>query len=114
MFALTPMNDLRYAFRQLLKNPGFTAVAVLALALGIGATTAIFSVVNTVLLNPIPGPEPERLVQIAERNYTQGNFSDQNNKPFFVGVSPPVLEALLANQQLFTGLTWADGGQLAR
>src|SRR6266516_2964294 len=108
------MQEFRYTLRLLLRDPGFTAVTVSTLALGIGATTAIYSVVNTVLLNPIPGPEPERLVQIAERNYTRGNFSDQNNKPFFVGLSPPVLEALLANQQLFTGLTWADGGQLAR
>jgi len=58
------MNDLKFAFRQLTKNPGFTVVAVLTLALGIGATTAIFSVVYAVVLRPLPFTESERLVAL--------------------------------------------------
>ena len=59
--------DLRYAVRQLRHSPGFTAVAVLSLALGIGANTAIFSLINTLFLRMLPVREPERLVQLFSR-----------------------------------------------
>jgi hypothetical protein len=60
------LTDLRYAIRMMLKSPGFTAVVVITLALGIGANTAIFSVVEGTLLRPLPFPHAEELVRLYE------------------------------------------------
>src|SRR6478672_10881823 len=68
----TLLADVRHSIRVLIKSPGFTIVAILALALGIGANTAIFSVIDRVLLAPLPFPESERIMRIA-RKFPNGN-----------------------------------------
>jgi len=87
----TLLKDLRYGFRGLLKRPGFTAIVIITLALGIGASTAIFSVVNSVVLRRLPYKDADRIVAIPELNadgkraqVTAANFYDwrQQNTVF--------------------------------
>ncbi len=87
-------HDFRHGMRGLARSPGFSATAVIVLALGIGANTAIFSVLNTVLLRPLPYREPERLVTVLER------LDKAISTP--VGYSPPDFAVLEREQRVFT------------
>jgi hypothetical protein len=98
-------NDVRYATRTLLKNPGFAVVAILTLALGIGANTAIFSVVNSVLLRALPFPEPDRIVRVwtstadePRSTHSAGDFMDlrqeQQSLQAIAGYRPIVFTAV--------------------
>src|SRR5215469_13792989 len=93
--------DLRYALRTFARNPGFAAVSVLALALGIGANSAIFTVVNSVLLQPLRFDHPEQLVIVRERNLKMGfpQFS----------MSPGNYLGYRDQNQSFTGLAVSGG-----
>ncbi len=99
------MNDFRFAFRQLQKNPGFTSVAVLSLALGIGANTAIFSFVNTILLRPLPYPNPGRLVQLFENNVVNGWHKN--------AIGAPVIAEWRKQATLFEGIAARGDGPYA-
>jgi predicted permease len=93
------MSELRYAIRQLLKSPGFTLVAILGLALGIGANVALFSVVNSVFLRPLPYSEPDRLVRLSSTSEAQ-NLTR-------VGFSYPRFLEVQQRQQVFSDLALA-------
>jgi putative ABC transport system permease protein len=97
------LQDVRYALRALRRSPGFTAVAVLTLALGIGATTAIFSVINATLLQPLPFPHPDRLVLIWE---TSGKGHDN-----WSSVSAPNFWDFERQSKSFEGMALSDGGR---
>ncbi len=75
--------DIRYAFRMLARNPGFAAIAIVALALGIGVNTAIFTVVNAVLLQPLPYPEPDRVVEL-DRQFPDGGRGNSISIPKYM------------------------------
>ena len=92
----TTLQDIRYGLRMLLKNPGFTAIAIVALALGIGANTAIFSVVSAVLLRPLPYPEPEQIVAIWSADATKPDNQSTFSFPDFAD--------LRAQNQVFSGV----------
>jgi len=95
------MSEVRYAIRQLLKSPGFTLVAILGLALGIGANVAFFSVVDTVFLRPLPYREPDRLVRLSSTNEAQ-NLTR-------VGFSYSRYVAVQEQQQVFSDLALSIG-----
>ena len=100
----TWMQDIRYAFRMLARTPGFTAVAVLTLALGIGANTAIFSLVNAVLLRPLPFADPGQLVNVSEAKPKAGVSG--------VGVSWPAFLELRDHSRAFSSVAGLAGHAL--
>lgn len=92
------MNNLRYAVRLLLKSPAFALVAILTLALGVGVNSAIFSVVDAVMLQPLPYPEPDRLVSLWEENIGKGpNNSNTSGQSLAIGTPRSRMTVAAAN-----------------
>jgi predicted permease len=96
------LQDLRYAFRVLRKNPGFTAIAVLTLALGIGANTALFSVINAILLRTLPVHDPQQLVVLSDPTATGQSMGLQTGNRSFLTFHE--FEGLRDNNQIFSGV----------
>src|SRR5476651_2704553 len=91
------LRDIRYGFRRVVSAPGFTVIAVLTLALGIGANVAIFTVVNAVLLRPLPFSQPDRLVRIAVDARATGGRN--------IGISQPELDDLRDRAGVFDAVS---------
>src|SRR5437588_11256849 len=105
------IQDLRVGLRMLRKSPGFTTVAVLTVALGIGANTAIFSVVNGVLLKPLPFPKSDRLVEVMRGLKSGNDETVEASKFIFWQQHSRVFEAMAAFDIFGTGFNLASGGQ---
>src|SRR5579862_2775806 len=99
--------DLRYAVRGLARRPGFTAVAVLTLAIGIGATTAIFSAVHTLILQPLPFREPDRLMKVSLTAPPVGKLPAMTDMVW----SYPKFQLFRDQQQVFESVTLSSGGR---
>jgi putative ABC transport system permease protein len=114
--AATWARDFRYAARGLRRSPAFTAIAVLTLALGVGVNTAIFSVVNAVMLRPLPFGSPERLVRLyesnPERNWPEFSVSDPNFLDWRGQATS--WDALAATTGSSSSLTWDSGAEVVR
>ena len=106
----TLAQDLRYGLRMMIKNPGFTVAAVLTLALGIGANTAIFSLINVVLLKPISGREPERLVGVYSRDTMRADDYRLFSHPNYTDLRArsEVFDDILATNLFSAGVTEGD------
>jgi putative ABC transport system permease protein len=108
MFAHS-LRDLRFGIRQLIKSPGFSLVAIVTLALGIGASSAIFSVVNGVLLRPLPYPEPDALVRVHEYLQQYGRFSVAPANFLDWRSQNTVFESMAAYGNTSGTFAWEDG-----
>src|SRR5690348_749954 len=107
-FLETSWQDLRYGLRQLSHNPGFTAVAILTLALGIGANSAVFSAIDAILLRPLPFPDADQLMQISQY-YLNG----KNSNPFVAPVRLEDWNRMNSTFQAITGYYAEDDSEIS-